>query len=120
MAVPLLALLAGGALAGGLLNRRSGAERAAAGAMQRETVAAGGRAGQAGAQAQAMRGRYLDMLGGYNPQDYARETAGAIGGEMYEELGRTDAARRTALNRRGFSPGSSIGTGRQTEDFNMR
>lgn len=78
------------------------------------------RRGRVAEQVDESRGAYRERLDSFDPQSYMKEAAGAVGSELYEQLGQVDAARRRGHNARGLMPGSPMGMGNQSRDFNTR
>lgn len=56
----------------------------------------------------------------FNPGDYAKSTATAVGDGLYEDLMQRDLGRRQTLNRRGWGPAAGLGIAQQGRDFNTR
>lgn len=70
-------------------------------------------------QADTARNRYVEGLNAFDPTEYARSTAGAIGEGLQEDLTGTLAASNQQLNARGFY-GGGLNTAKITRDFNDR
>lgn len=120
MPLPLLAIgaMAAGGISGYLASRKGRGEKEAADAMRRETGAERTRSQTYDAQAGQSRGRYMDMLDSYDPQQYARQTADAVGEQAMERFNTQDTDRRATLNRRGIF-GANIGRGRMEKRFSQ-
>lgn len=70
-------------------------------------------------RASVSRGRYVNLLKGFDPREYASETATALAEDSAEARNREANRRARTMNRRGFF-GANLGRAQSNRDFNDR